>query len=118
MTGDDASLDADTENGGVGDSYTNLEEFALGMNPTIWDAGSRESFGTVVEGETQYFEYMYYRRSDYFEKGLSYQLLDSTNLVFGDSFDAQDQVIVDPAVDSYDPMFDRYLIDEPKSLSY
>ena len=87
------------------------------MKPTVGeaggDAGSRERFGTVVEVESHYFEYMYYRRSDYLERGLSYRLMDSLDLIFGNSFDAEDQVIVDPTVDGYEPVFNRYLIDDP-----
>ncbi len=112
LTGDNALPGADSENGGAGDGYTNLAEFALGMNPTVWDAGSRESYGTVVEDGKNYFEYMYHRRTDRVSLGLTYQLLDSATLQdFGSSINTQDDVIVGPAVDGYEPVTNRYLMD-------
>ncbi|MGD7651700.1 MAG: glycosyl hydrolase [Verrucomicrobiales bacterium] len=114
LTGDAALYSADGENGGVGDGYSNLAEFALGMDPTVWDAGSRESYGTVTVGETSYFEYTYYRRTDWEEVGLIYGLSDSTTLDdFGDSLNAQDDVLIGAEVDGYEPVTNRYLLGEP-----
>ena len=48
------------------------------------------------------------------EKGLSYDVLDSETLLdFGDFINAQDEVIVGPAVDGYEPVKCRYPIDVP-----
>ncbi|VGO19744.1 hypothetical protein [Pontiella sulfatireligans] len=114
LTGDNALSTADTENGGIGDGYDNLAEYALGMNPTNSDAGSNEFVGTAVDGGTNYFEYVHSRRTDYGAQGLSYLLIDSTNLVnSSSSTNAQDQVLVGPAVDGYEPVTNRYLTDDP-----
>ncbi|MEI6893007.1 MAG: hypothetical protein V5783_12690, partial [Pontiella sp.] len=67
---DDAQLDADGENGGKGDGYDNLAEYALGMDPTKSDAGSRDWIALTSAGGTNYFEWIHYRRSDYVEQGL------------------------------------------------
>ncbi|VGO19725.1 hypothetical protein [Pontiella sulfatireligans] len=114
LVGDDALPGADVENGGLGDGYDNLAEFALGMNPANSDAGARESVGIAVEGGTNYFEYVHYRRSDYVADGLTYLLIDSTNLVDSSSTtNAQDQVLVGLAVDGYELVTNRYLTDSP-----
>jgi hypothetical protein len=115
LSGDDAALlSSDLENGGVGDGYNNLAEFALGMNPTESDAGSMESLSTVVDGGTNYFEYVHYRRSDYISQGLTYLLIDSTNLVDSIlSTNTQAHIITGSAVDGYESVTNRYLIDGP-----
>lgn len=114
LSGTNALLEADVENGGVGDGYNNLVEYALGMNPTNSDAGSRESVGTTVDGGTNYFEYVHSRRSDFAVQGLSYLLIDSTNLVDAVSFtNTQDQIHVGPAVDGYEPVTNRYRTGDP-----
>ncbi|MGE9269723.1 MAG: Ig-like domain-containing protein, partial [Verrucomicrobiales bacterium] len=113
LSADDALPEADIENGGVGDGYSNFAEFALGMDPTIWDAGSRESCDRIIEDEVSYFEYLYYRRVDFSELGLSYQVMDSSALdAFGGSIDRQDEVIVGPEVDGFEPVKNRYLMEE------
>ncbi|MDF7799095.1 Ig-like domain-containing protein [Pontiellaceae bacterium B1224] len=110
----DAQLDADIENGGLGDGYDNLAEYALGMNPTNSDAGSKDWINASFEGGTNWFEYIHHRRSDYIAQGLSYQLLNSTNLITSVVFtNAQDQIDVGPAVDGYEPVTNRYLTDKP-----
>jgi hypothetical protein len=96
------------------DGYANLTEFALGMDPTQSDAGSKDWNKVASEGGTNWFDYVHNRRSDYAQQGLSYLLIDSTNLV--DSIvttNAQDQVFVGPAVDGYEPVTNRYEIEEP-----
>jgi hypothetical protein len=114
LNGDDALSDADVENGGMGDGYNNLAEYALGMNPTLSDAGSRGWENLTDEGGTNWFEYVHYRRSDYTNQGLTYLLIDSTNLVDSVSnTNAQDQVLVGPAVDGYEPVTNRYNTDDP-----
>jgi hypothetical protein len=112
LIGDDARSGADGENGGIGDGYDNLMEFALGMDPAVSDAGSRESIRTAVEGSTNWFEYVHTRRSDYAEQGLSYLLIASTNLL--DSVrttNTQDQILVGSAVDGYESVTNRYQAD-------
>jgi hypothetical protein len=42
LIGDNALYEADLENGGMGDGYNNLAEYALGMNPTLSDVGTRD----------------------------------------------------------------------------
>ncbi|WP_372847407.1 Ig-like domain-containing protein, partial [Pontiella sp.] len=112
LTGSNALATADAENSGIGDGYDNLAEYALGMNPVNPDAGSRESVGTVAEGGTNWFEYVHDRRTDYVAQGLSYLLIDSTNLINSvSSTNAQDQILVGPAIDGYEPVTNRYLID-------
>ncbi|MDF7799348.1 acetylxylan esterase [Pontiellaceae bacterium B1224] len=105
LIGDDALPEADSIDQ---DGYDNLAEYALGMNPTNSDAGSRDWKILSSEGGTNWFEYVHYRRS-----GLSYLLIDSTNLV--DSVantNAQDQILIGPALDGYEPVTNRYLTDE------
>jgi hypothetical protein len=114
LAGDDALPAADTERGGIGDGYDNLAEFSLGMNPSISDAGSMESVGTALHEGTSYFEYVHHRRSDYVEQGLSYLLIETTNLVDSvRSTNTQDKVLVGPAVDGYEPVTNRYVVDGP-----
>jgi hypothetical protein len=113
LTLDDAALNADLENGGLGDGYDNLAEYALGMNPTNLDAGSRDWITVASENGTNWVEYIHHRRSDYAEQGLSYLLIDSTNLVESvASTNAQDQILVGPAVDGYEPVTNRYMTDD------
>ncbi|MDF7799347.1 Ig domain-containing protein [Pontiellaceae bacterium B1224] len=104
-----AQQDADTENGGLGDGYDNLAEYALGMNPTVADAGSKDWINIASEGGTNWFEYVHNRRSDYSAQGLSYLLIDSTNLVSSVSnTNGQDQILVGPAVGDYESVTNRY----------
>ncbi|MDF7826518.1 hypothetical protein P4B35_20980 [Pontiellaceae bacterium B12227] len=110
LTGDDAMGAADAEN----DGYDNLTEYALGMNPTNSDAGSRESARTLLDGGTNWFEYIHSRRSDYAEQGMSYLLIDSTNLMDSAlSTNMQDQILVGPSADGYEPVTNRYVADDP-----
>ncbi|WP_136061149.1 beta strand repeat-containing protein [Pontiella sulfatireligans] len=116
LAGADALPSADTIDM---DGYDNLAEFALGMNPTNSDAGSKESVGTAVDGGTNYFVYVYDRRSDYVLDGLTYRLIDTADLVLGTSAatNAQDDVFVGAAVSTaagdYEPVTNRYLTDDP-----
>jgi hypothetical protein len=113
LTGDDVLLTADSENGGVGDGYSSLAEFALGMDPTVSDARSRESFAIVDEDETSWFEYVYYRRTDYLEQGLSYEVMDFANLDSSDvQTDTQDEIVVGSDVDGYQKIINRYRIED------
>ena len=117
MTGSNALTATDGENGGVGDGYNNLAEYALGMNPTNSDAGSKESVGIVTDGGTNYFEYVHGRRTNYVAEGLSYLLIDSTNLMNAViSTNTQDQILVGPADGGYEPVTNRYLTDDPSAF--
>ncbi|MDF7826523.1 putative glycoside hydrolase [Pontiellaceae bacterium B12227] len=112
LAGSNALASADIENQGVGDGYNNLAEYALGMNPTNSDAGSGESVGTSAESGTNWFEYVHNRRADYVELGLSYLLIDSTDLVGSVSnTNAPSQLFVGPAADGFAPVTNRYRID-------
>lgn len=112
LAGDDAALDADSMDK---DGYANLAEFALGMDPTVADAGSKESVDMVVDGGTNYLEYVHTRRSTYVADGLTYNLIDTENLVSGisPSTNAQDQVLIGTVVDGYEPVTNRYVTDDP-----
>jgi hypothetical protein len=110
LTGDDSQQAADVEN----DGYNNLAEYALGMNPTNSDAGSRAWAALAVQNQTNCFDYVYYRRTNYINEGLSYVLIDSTNLVDAATFtNAQDQILVGPAVDGYQAVTNRYVAEDP-----
>jgi hypothetical protein len=114
LSGDNALADADVENGGMGDGYNNLAEYALGMNPTNADAGSRDWAELAVENGTNWFNYVYYRRINYVSEGLSYLLIDSTNLVNSTIHsNAQDQILVGNVGGDYEPVTNRYRLDDP-----
>ncbi|MDF7808789.1 Ig-like domain-containing protein [Pontiellaceae bacterium B12219] len=117
LTGDDALSEADPENDGLGDGYNNLAEFALGMNPRNADAGSRDWIQLTAAAGTNYFEYIHFRRVDYAAEGLSYLMMDTTNLI-GSVFmtNAQDQILVGPAVDGYESVTNRYAADVPAAF--
>ncbi|MEI6892643.1 MAG: family 43 glycosylhydrolase [Pontiella sp.] len=109
LSGDDAQQMADVD----GDGYDNLSEYALGMNPTNSDAGSRDWVALAAEDHSNWFDYIYYRRTNYVNEGLNYQLIDSTNLVNSvSSTNAQDQVLVGPAFDGYETVTNRYVTDD------
>ncbi|WP_372846875.1 Ig domain-containing protein, partial [Pontiella sp.] len=96
------------------DGYPNLMEFALGMDPNQADARSRESVGRGAEGGTNYIEFVHARRTDFAEQGVSYLLVDSTNLAaVAASTNAQDQIRVGPAVAGFETVTNRYAIDPP-----
>ena len=106
---EDQAWDDDPENGGLGDGYVNLLEYALGMDPSVADAGSKEFISTVNEGGTNYFEYVHDRRTDYVAQDLTYNLIDNTNLQYPTlSTNAQDEVVVGEAVGSYETVTNRY----------
>jgi hypothetical protein len=115
LAGDDALPGADVENGGLGDGYDNLAEFALGMDPTVADAGSKESVGTAVDGGTNYFQYVYDRRTTYAADGLTYTLIDSDDLVSPLSVgtNAQDAVTYGSAAGDYQTVTNRYITADP-----
>ncbi|MGJ8672614.1 hypothetical protein [Rubritalea sp.] len=110
LSGDSALATADVENGSTGDGYSNLLEFALGMNPTQSDAGTREAKYTELDGENSYFVYEYERRTDYLEKGLSYSLIVTEDLATP-SVEVPFDVEVDAAVDGFETIRSRFPID-------
>uniref|UniRef100_UPI003562BE99 carbohydrate-binding protein n=1 Tax=Pontiella sp. TaxID=2837462 RepID=UPI003562BE99 len=113
LSGDAALRMADEENGGIGDGYDNLAEFALGMNPTVADAGSRDWINTGTDGGTNWFDLVHYRRTDYANEGLSYLLIDSANLIDSTgSTNAQDRILIGPAADGYEAVTNRYEVEE------
>jgi hypothetical protein len=111
LVGDDAFADADTENGGAGDGYANLLEFALGMDPTVSDAGSKELFYTKEEGASTYLAYAYERRTDYLDLGLTYTLVVTPDLVTPSAESPHDVTAGDP-VDGFQTITIRYLIED------
>jgi hypothetical protein len=114
LIGDNALYEADLENGGMGDGYNNLAEYALGMNPILSDVGTRDWEDLALEGGTNWFDYVYYRRTNWFNEGLSYELLDSTNLVDSViSTNTQVQTFTGTAEGNYEPVTNRYRTDDP-----
>ncbi|MGJ8641629.1 MAG: Ig-like domain-containing protein [Opitutaceae bacterium] len=111
LEGAAALASADTENGGVGDGYPNLLEFALGMDPTVADARSRESIYTEEAGESSYFAYTYERRTDYLAQGLTYTLIMTPDLVTPSAESPFDVTVGDP-VDGFQTITTRYLIND------
>ncbi len=111
LVDDAAFADADTENGGAGDGYANLLEFALGMDPTVADAGSKDSFYAEEEGALSYFAYAYQRRTDYQDRGLTYTLIVTPDLVTPSAEAPHDVNVGDP-VDGFQTITTRYLIDD------
>jgi hypothetical protein len=93
------------------DGYSVLLEFALGMDPTQPDAGSKDGFHTEEEGDSSYFVYQYERRTDYVEEGLSYTLVVTPDLEAPSSEDPFDILVGDP-VDGYRTVTTRYLIED------
>ncbi len=113
LSGDDARVDADVENGGIGDGFNNLVEYALGMDPTYADASIAVQVNVAAQQGTNWFELVHSRRSGYEAEGLHYLLIDSTNLADSVLFtNAQDQVRVGKPVNDYEPVTNRYGIDE------
>jgi hypothetical protein len=109
LSGSDSLYMADSDNDGI----NNLVEFALGMNPILADSDSKMSVATVNVEETNWIEVIHDRRSDYLEQGLSYLLIDSTNLVHSTTHtNAQDEILIGEAVGDYEPVTNRYEVDE------
>jgi GH35 family endo-1,4-beta-xylanase len=67
-----------------GDAGNNLYEYAFGGDPTNGlDVGHAQSFYGVEDGGSNYVEYVYAKRLDAAERGLTYTLELNTNLVSG-----------------------------------
>jgi len=112
LAGVDALIDSDTSDH---DGYSNLMEFALGMNPTVADPRSRDYYTSVIEGENHFFVYEYYRRSDCVAQGLSYELEvspDLQNPVTNPPFDAD----VGDSINGFEKVTSRFLIDDPEKF--
>jgi hypothetical protein len=78
LTGADAAMDADPD----GDGLNNLGEYALGGNPTnAAETGYSPDCQVLEISSSNYFEYVYAKRNDASERGLTYSLETSTNLV-------------------------------------
>ena len=77
LSGDDAAFDADPD----GDGLNNLGEYALGGNPNTDDAASFLPVNEV--NASGVVEYVYRRRLDRVNLGLTYGLNTSTNLPGG-----------------------------------
>jgi len=78
LTGSNAVYNADPD----GDARDNLGEYALGGNPTnASDRGYVPTFGTLEENGTNWFEYVYARRTDAAARGLNYTVEATSNLV-------------------------------------
>jgi hypothetical protein len=88
-----------------GDGLDNLAEYALGGDPANGaDAGYAPDFQTLETGGTNYFEYVYARRTDAADRGLVYALERSTNLVSNvwtnGNVDVVGTGVLDPQFDS------------------
>ncbi|MGJ8724261.1 MAG: hypothetical protein ACSHYB_06870 [Roseibacillus sp.] len=108
LAGNDALLDADTDD----DNYDNLIEYALGMNPTQADASSKETYFTEEDNGAVSFVYEYERRTDYFERGLSYTLIETQDLITS-ATGAPTQVTVGDPIDGFETVTTHYLIGDP-----
>jgi glucosylceramidase len=109
LTDEDAQPDADSLDH---DGCDNLAEFALGMDPILADAGTRNYYYTTTEGDTNYFAYAYHRNSDYLYLGLTYSLIETPDLATPVADPPHDVEIGSP-VDGYELVTARYLMDDP-----
>ncbi len=79
LVGDDATENADPDM----DDYSNLQEFAFGGNPTNSAvAGTLPTYGTVTQGGTNFFKYVYAYRTGA-NPGVTYELQTNSDLVYG-----------------------------------
>jgi len=67
------------------DGADNLTEYLFGGNPTADDvAAILPRVGVISDPETNWMEYVYRRRSDFFARGLDYRVETTTNLLLND----------------------------------
>ncbi|MDF7809242.1 Ig-like domain-containing protein [Pontiellaceae bacterium B12219] len=110
LSGEESLYNADTD----GDGYNAYVEFALGMDPSVRDAESAVSYAMIDDVGTSYFEFVHKRRSDYLDLGLSYHLINSTNLMDStQNTNAQDQILIGGSVEDYESVTNRYLMVDP-----
>lgn len=82
LSGYDVGSDSDMTDDPDGDALNNLYEWALGGNPSDSnDVGSIPIYEVVVNGESNFFQYVHARRSDADELGLTYYLEWTDDLV-------------------------------------
>lgn len=83
LLGPARNLDADIENGGIGDGMDNLLEYALGGDPNVDDAATILPVYQLLDaGGTNWIEYVYNRRTNYVALGLVYEVQSAPDLVF------------------------------------
>ena len=94
LSGGDAAMTNDVENGGAGDGLNNLVEYSLGGNPTLDDASAFVPVFEFVDigGGSNRIDYVFNRRIDAGILGLTYGLNQGTNLMgewdyVGDTFE-------------------------------
>jgi hypothetical protein len=96
------------------DSYDNLAEYALGMIPDSSDAGTRDFAARAVENGTNYFKYIYHRRTD--DDTLTYLAIERTDLIYSSATTNEPDVQSTGAViDNFEPVTNYYEIDAAPS---
>ena len=108
-TAEDKSALADPDN----DGFNNLLEYALGGNPTVSTDGSiLQRHSHALEGGTNYFEYIFNKRSDATDRGLTYTVTTRPNLVFGNwATNTPDQVLTGAHINGFQAVTNRYSLD-------
>lgn len=79
LSGGNEALDANPD----GDSFDNLAEYGLGGNPTNANDVGLTAIGTELDSGTNWFTYVYNRRTDYVDRSLSYDVVNKDDLVIG-----------------------------------
>ncbi|MDB4532591.1 right-handed parallel beta-helix repeat-containing protein [bacterium] len=111
LGGTNALIEADAD----GDDYNNLLEFALGMNPTLSDPGSKESLKMESQEANDFLVFHYDRRSDYVTAGLTYSLVVTTDLQTQITT-APFEITVGQPLDGFETVTTRLLLDDPKKF--
>jgi hypothetical protein len=86
------------------DGMTELLEYALGGNPTTNDAAA---ILPTSEAAGDWMYYIYNRRDDAADRGLTYEVLSSTDLVFGPITNATAEVGASTAVGGFESVTNR-----------
>jgi hypothetical protein len=89
LTGTDTNLMANPD----GDSFDNLAEYGLGGNPTNANDVGLTSTGSELDSGTNWFIYVYNRRTDYADRSLAYDVHNRNDLVFGSWLDEYEKAI-------------------------
>jgi len=96
LTGDDVAATADPD----GDGINNLYEYGLGGDPTnSADIGIVPMYGTLADGGTNWFEYVYAKRSA-LDSGLTYYLELTDDLIYTDWANSGYEVVGTGTIDS------------------